>query len=167
MEDNKQLNWYYEMDGRQIGPVSEDEIETCVKAGCLSYGDMVWQKGSPVWIKLESSSLRNLLTSPPPLLTSPPPLASPSHSTYRPHSTSPPSSHYKTFKQRFVYVILGLFLGGFGVHNFYAGYVGRGIVQLLITLSVGWLGGPMIAIGTWVLVEICAVTKDANGNKLV
>ena len=50
-----------------------------------------------------------------------------------------------------------------GIHNFYAGYVGRGIAQLLLTLITGWLLFPLIAIGVWVIVEVCTVKKDAKG----
>ena len=36
--------------------------------------------------------------------------------------------------------ILGILLGAFGVHNFYLGYTGKGIAQLLVTvLSLGFL----------------------------
>lgn len=37
------------------------------------------------------------------------------------------------------YLLFGLFLGPLGIHNFYAGCVGRAILQLLITLLIGWL----------------------------
>lgn len=66
-------------------------------------------------------------------------------------------------KSRVGYILLGLFLGGLGIHNFYAGYAGRGIAQLLITLFIGWLIIPLIAVGIWVLIEICTVTADAQG----
>ena len=68
-------------------------------------------------------------------------------------------------KSRTAYVLLGLFLGGLGVHNFYAGYAGRGIAQLLICLFGGWMCFPWIAVMVWVLVEICTVTHDAQGNQ--
>jgi TM2 domain-containing membrane protein YozV len=43
-------------------------------------------------------------------------------------------------KNKWIYVLLGIFFGIFGVHNFYAGYIGRGITKLLITiLSFGVL----------------------------
>lgn len=66
-------------------------------------------------------------------------------------------------KSRLSYILLGVFLGGLGIHNFYAGYVGRGIAQLLLTLITGWLLFPLIAIGVWVIVEVCTVKKDAKG----
>lgn len=66
-------------------------------------------------------------------------------------------------KSRLAYILLGLFLGGLGIHNFYAGYVGRGLAQLLITIFTGWLILPLLIVCVWVLVEICAVTRDARG----
>ena len=66
-------------------------------------------------------------------------------------------------KERLIYILLGIFLGGFGIHNFYAGYTGKGVAQLLITLLLGWLVIPLLAVFVWVLIEIITVTKDANG----
>ena len=66
-------------------------------------------------------------------------------------------------KSRLVYILLAIFLGGFGIHNFYAGYVGKGVAQLLITLLLFWLIIPIFAVFIWVIVEICTVTKDAKG----
>ena len=65
-------------------------------------------------------------------------------------------------KSRSTYILLALFLGLFGIHNFYAGYQGRGIAQLLITLFTFWLIFPLIAVCIWVLIEICIIDKDAN-----
>lgn len=66
-----------------------------------------------------------------------------------------------TPKSRLAYILLGLFLGGLGVHNFYAGYNGKGIAQLLMSiLSFGVLM-PVVCI--WVIVEIITVTKDVKG----
>lgn len=65
--------------------------------------------------------------------------------------------------------LLGIFLGAFGVHNFYLGYTGKAIAQLLITvlscfmLSIvsevwGLIEGIMILSGS--------IDTDAAGNKL-
>jgi len=67
-------------------------------------------------------------------------------------------------KDRVVYVLLGIFLGTLGIHNFYAGYIARAVSQLLITLLLGWLVIPWIAVAIWVLVEVCSVSRDAQGN---
>lgn len=39
-----------------------------------------------------------------------------------------------------VYIIIALFLGGLGIHHFYAGNKGRGIIYLLLC----WTGLPVI-----------------------
>ena len=65
-------------------------------------------------------------------------------------------------KKRSTYILLAVFLGSLGIHNFYAGYTGRGLAQLLIFVFTGWLILPAIAVFIWVLVEICSVTRDAN-----
>ena len=68
-------------------------------------------------------------------------------------------------KSRVTYIILGLLLGGLGIHNFYAGYAGRGVAQLLITLLTSWFGGFVI-IWIWVIIEICTVSVDASGRPM-
>ncbi len=69
-------------------------------------------------------------------------------------------------KSRVAYVLLGIFLGGLGIHNFYAGYVGRAIAQLLITLFIGWLIVPLIIVFIWVIIEVIAMTHDARGVRM-
>lgn len=64
---------------------------------------------------------------------------------------------------RTTYVLLGIFFGCLGIHNFYAGYSGKGIFQLLsILFCFGWVFVPI-----WVLIEICTVTCDAKGVPFV
>lgn len=65
--------------------------------------------------------------------------------------------------------ILGILLGSLGVHNFYLGYNGKAIAQLLLSiLSCGMLAGVS---GIWGLVEgililTGSIDKDADGNPL-
>lgn len=65
--------------------------------------------------------------------------------------------------------LLGIFLGCFGVHNFYLGYNGKAVTQLLMTvLTCGILG---IVSGIWGLVEgililTGSINVDAEGNPL-
>ena len=68
-------------------------------------------------------------------------------------------------KSRITYVILGFLLGGLGIHNFYAGYTGRGLAQLLIMLFTCWLIVPIFMIWLWVIIELVMVTEDGNGMK--
>ena len=70
-------------------------------------------------------------------------------------------------KSRLIYILLALFLGGFGVHNFYAGYTGKGVAQLLLTIPFGILIFPLLIVLIWVIVDIVTVTKDASGVAFV
>lgn len=70
-------------------------------------------------------------------------------------------------KQRVLYVLLALFTGFFGVHNYYAGYTGRATAQLLITVFTGWLLIPLAVVGLWNVVEIIAVERDASGGLML
>jgi TM2 domain-containing membrane protein YozV len=64
-------------------------------------------------------------------------------------------------KSRTTYIVLGVFLGALGVHNFYAGYIGRAVGQLCLSvLTLFWLG---IISWIWAIVEICVVDKDSAG----
>ncbi len=70
-----------------------------------------------------------------------------------------------TQKNRIVYILLAFFLGCFGIHNFYAGYIGRGIAQLLITVFLFWLIIPLLIVWVWTVVEMFIIDKDAKGVK--
>lgn len=72
-------------------------------------------------------------------------------------------------KSKIVAGLLGIFLGCFGVHNFYLGYTGKAVAQLLITVLSCFFLSPISAI--WGLIEgililIGNIDKDANGNLL-
>lgn len=65
-------------------------------------------------------------------------------------------------KSRLVYILLALFLGLFGIHNFYAGRIGTGVVQLVLSLLI--LTAPLTLL--WVIIEIATVEKDGRGRYL-
>ena len=61
--------------------------------------------------------------------------------------------------------LLGIFLGAWGIHNFYLGNTTRGIIQIVVTLVTGGCGG------LWGFIEgimiLCgSINTDANGNPL-
>lgn len=58
-------------------------------------------------------------------------------------------------KSRTAAGLLGIFLGGFGVHNFYLGYTTKAIIQLVVCLVGGLvtLGLAALAMEIWGLVE--------------
>lgn len=65
--------------------------------------------------------------------------------------------------------LLGIFLGGVGVHNFYLGYTGKAVAQLLIAVLTCGIGAGVT--GIWGLVEgimilTGSIDKDAKGIPL-
>lgn len=70
-------------------------------------------------------------------------------------------------KSRVTFILLGIFLGGLGIHNFYAGYSGKGVAQLLITLFLWWTFIAPIAVMIWYIIEVCTVDQDAYGNPMI
>lgn len=48
------MNWFYAKDGQQIGPVEFSEIERLQAEGQLTGDSLVWQRGSPNWVKLST-----------------------------------------------------------------------------------------------------------------
>ncbi len=65
--------------------------------------------------------------------------------------------------------LLGIFLGSFGVHNFYLGYNGKAVAQLLITLLSCGIGAAVTSI--WGLIEgvlilTGSINTDAKGIPL-
>ena len=73
-----------------------------------------------------------------------------------------PASQQKT---RVIFVLLGIFLGALGVHNFYSGYVKKGTIQLCITLLTCFYGA--VISWPWAIIEICMINKDADGTEFV
>jgi TM2 domain-containing membrane protein YozV len=65
-----------------------------------------------------------------------------------------------TPKSRTTYILLALFLGSFGIHNFYSGHKQHGFIKLglLVACGLGLLANPI-----WSIVEMITVKQDANG----
>lgn len=82
------------------------------------------------------------------------------------YQTSAPNPNAKS---KMAAGLLGILLGGLGVHNFYLGYTGKAIAQLLISiLSCGMLSFVSVI---WGLVEgimifTGSINTDAQGNPL-
>ncbi len=87
--------------------------------------------------------------------------------------TTSSNSNSEGSKSKIAAGLLGILLGSLGVHNFYLGYTGKAVGQLLLTL-IGWIAcglGP-IAAYIWGLIEgimilTGSISTDAEGNDLV
>jgi TM2 domain-containing membrane protein YozV len=72
---------------------------------------------------------------------------------------------------RLVYIVLAIFLGTLGIHNFVAGLTGRGWTQLIITIAsvillpctfgISVLG--VFATFVWSIIDIVTIKTDARG----
>lgn len=80
-------------------------------------------------------------------------------------------------KSKMVAGLLGIFLGCFGVHNFYLGYTGKAVTQLVLTIVGIVLScifvGAFLVLGVWiwaliegVMILTGSISQDAQGNPL-
>ena len=137
--------WYYEQNGNRIGPVDEATMRSLIADRTISIDTLVWTNGMANWTPLQQTQLAAGLPVAPPM--------SSINAATQPNNSSA--------KDRVAYVLLAVFLGGIGIHNFYAGFTNRAIIQLLVSiLSCGILWFFM---WIWAIIEACTVTQDANG----
>ncbi|MBR5522806.1 MAG: TM2 domain-containing protein [Akkermansia sp.] len=96
-------------------------------------------------------------------------------------------------KSRAAYIIFALFFGGFGIHDFYAGFAGKGLLKIIISIFGGFslLTGGMTALASavepgmegakemaaasafgilllcmqviYIWIQICTQTRDSKG----
>ena len=143
--------WYYEQNGNRIGPVDEATMRSLIASRTISIDTLVWTNGMANWTPLQQTQLAAGLPVPPPMSQT---------ATISLQYHSVPSQHHPDAKDRVAYVLLAVLLGC-GIHNFFAGYNTKGIIQLLVSvLSCGILWFFM---WIWAIVEACTVTQDANG----
>jgi TM2 domain-containing membrane protein YozV len=65
-------------------------------------------------------------------------------------------------KSRVAFVLLGVFLGFFGLHNFYAGYNKKGAIQLALTILTFFYAAAVSWV--WAIVEVCVINEDSEGE---
>lgn len=66
------------------------------------------------------------------------------------------------YVNKWVYVLLAIFFGGFGAHHFYAGYNGKGFFYLILLVT-----GISVILGFFQGVLALFKTPDANGKIMV
>lgn len=137
--------WYYQQGSNRIGPIDEATIRGLLTSEQISIDTLVWTTGMSSWVPLQQSSLGAGLPTPPSAVPSYP----------------MPVQGNQNAKDRVAYILLAVFIGHLGIHNFFAGYTSRGVIQLVITIVTCGLGG--IATWIWAIIEAITVTKDANG----
>lgn len=67
-------------------------------------------------------------------------------------------------KSKLVAGLLGILLGGWGIHNFYLGYIGKGVAQILLSFCCGI--GAIWGMIEGILILCGNINVDANGVPL-
>jgi hypothetical protein len=147
--------------------------------GCTVFGCAA-APAEEATVSVTLPEVQQFVTPPPPPLGTgsslppPPPLQGSRETTftfggyYAPVPLTPPISGYaaayRAPKKQNTFLLLGIFLGVFGAHNFYAGYFGRAVGQLCLTLGTLLVLSPITFI--WALVEVSVVRRDALGTPM-
>jgi len=133
-------------DGNQYGPVGADQVRQWIGEGRVNALTLVLAEGSSEWKTLGAL----------------PDFAAALSANHLPPVLLPVDLR----KSRLVSGLLGIFIGGMGVHRFYLGYTAIGIVQLIVTIVTcgvghiwGFVEGILILAGS-------TITTDAEGRSL-
>jgi TM2 domain-containing membrane protein YozV len=134
-------------DGRQYGPVNPDLLRQWIREGRANGQTLLQAEGAADWRPASSfPEFADLCgaAAVPPLLGPAPDLR----------------------KSKLVAGLLGVLIGGFGIHRFYLGYIGIGVAQIVVTLATcgcgalwGFIEGILILVGS-------SITTDADGRPL-
>ncbi|HEY9174125.1 MAG TPA: TM2 domain-containing protein [Verrucomicrobiae bacterium] len=89
-----------------------------------------------------------------------------SESASEPINDTPPPAAGPAAKSLKLFVALGALLGFTGAHNFYAGYRGTAIAQLVLTGVTLALGFGLMLSWLWALIELVIVHSDARGIRM-
>lgn len=56
------MDWHYSINGAQLGPIAEGELQSKILAGEVPRHALVWREGLPNWITVEQSGAFQLAT---------------------------------------------------------------------------------------------------------
>lgn len=149
---------------RMRGPYPLNTLRDLVRQGEIPKDAQFFHEEAREW-KPVSTIVPARIDAPKPQVTKPKPVQTP--------ELSAPRTLVKIQKSRGVFVALGLFGGGLGLHNFYIGRIGVAISQLFATIFVGAMAaatpaGFVFGAGVliWVIYDLVEVVTDADGDPL-
>jgi len=134
--------WWYEVEGRSVGPVPADEIRGLLERGTLTRRSNVVPEGSRTWATVAQYEGALGL----------PPVA----------PVAPPADEQTPVSDRdfLSALLLSIFLGWLGMDRFYLGRIGTGVLKLVT------FGG----LGIWWLIDVIMIATrsltDADGLPL-
>ncbi|HKS28097.1 MAG TPA: GYF domain-containing protein [Pyrinomonadaceae bacterium] len=146
------------VNGQKSGPYAITQLRSMWSSGAITANSQYWCEGMAAWQPI--LQMRHMLEPAP----APHQASYPAYQAY--HAGAPYPAYIRASKSRAAYIVLGLFFGCLGIHNFYAGRAGAGIAQLLITIFLGWLFIGIIITAFWALIEIIAVDTDGYGVRM-
>jgi TM2 domain-containing membrane protein YozV len=157
------MNYYVSRNGRVFGPYTFEDLQKYVRSADISPADLGQKQGEQQWIPV--GQILSGVSSP---VVAPPPQP-PAYGGYYPpqaqYSQTTVNYYAPRPKNRASFILLGVFFGCFGGHNFYAGYTGKAIAQLLVTLLSLFTLSIVTAI--WAIVEVCTVDRDRNNIPMI
>jgi TM2 domain-containing membrane protein YozV len=168
--------------GQVSGPFSQAEVLQMLADHEIGLWHEVGQSGE--WTTLgeflEQQDRERVAKTPPPLPPQEPPPPAPRPQRVRvspaangsaepaaqPISDAPPPAAGPPAKSLRLFVALGAVVGFTGAHNFYAGYRGTAIAQLVLAGVTLALGFGLIISWLWALIELVIVHTDARGVRM-
>lgn len=166
--------YYLLINGQRTGPYEVQDVQRMLRQNAIGYETQFWKDGMFAWETVGSQ--RHLFETPvyqqpqQQMYQQQPQYQQPMYQQPRAqlniYNNQPMMQQQFSSKSRVAYILLGLFLGGLGIHNFYAGYTGKGVAQLILTLTLFWTIIVPIAVTIWIIIEVCTVDRDAFGHRL-
>lgn len=180
-------------DGQRYGPADIDALVLWAREGRLIGETMLLERGTERQIRADSITAINItlqrlagelpaasvdrestVSREAPTLSMSPRPTPPPPPPPGPPALAPLASQQSAFstRGRVVAGLLGIFLGGLGVHRFYLGYKGIGLLMLLISILTGKLTGGVgcSVVHVWGAIEgviiLCGGFKDSDGRSL-
>jgi len=157
-------------DGKEYGPISCDQVQTWIREGRANAQTMIHTDTNPKWLPLGQCPEFAAMLGGPSMAN--PNInhgdgVPPQQNVYQPTTgLGSPGAPHPNAKSKIVAGVLGLLIGGLGIHRFYLGYTGIGIAQIFVTLFTcglgslwGFIEGVLILVGS-------SITTDANGIPL-
>lgn len=132
-------------DGRQYGPITAQQVRQWIAEGRANAQTMVQAEGATDWKPLWNF---------------------PEFSTNVPLSAPPLLVANDTRKSKIAAGLLGIFLGGIGIHRFYLGYTGIGIAQIIVSFATCGIGSFWGFIEGILILCNSTITTDADGQPL-
>lgn len=182
-------NWFVQTeDGQQYGPVSRTELDAWYAEGRITAETQLLLEGGSQW-QWATDVFPELAAAPAPVAAetgsgfptfgeAAPSGGGGSGAFSFGESSSPSTSVSKGKrgkrsggsgevgdKSKIAAGLLGIFLGGWGVHNFYLGFTQKGVIQIFVTLftcGVGSLWGLIEGI----MILTGSINRDASGRRL-